>query len=127
MLAYLDMYGKTLEHDIKGDTSGDTRKFFLALINSKRDQGNYQLVERDITELYNAGGVLGGRAAGGTCPAATCFPFIFSSSLAAAGDCIPGTQNGSKLCTVPLAHAGAARWGTDESTFINLITAHDNV
>ena len=32
-VAYLQMYGKTLEHDIKGDTSGLTEKFFLALIN----------------------------------------------------------------------------------------------
>jgi hypothetical protein len=27
------MYGKTLAHDIEGDTSGLTRKFFLALVN----------------------------------------------------------------------------------------------
>lgn len=27
------MFGKTLEHDIKGDTSGYTEKFFLGLIN----------------------------------------------------------------------------------------------
>ncbi len=27
------MYGKTLVHDIEGDTSGLTKKFFLALVN----------------------------------------------------------------------------------------------
>mmetsp|Transcript_7596 Transcript_7596/g.20225 ORF Transcript_7596/g.20225 Transcript_7596/m.20225 type:complete len:308 (+) Transcript_7596:53-976(+) len=73
--AYLAKYGKTLEHDIRGDTSGYTEKFFLGLINSLRDPGNPEEIDRDIIELY---------------------------------------------------HAGAAKWGTDESAFIQIVTKHDN-
>mmetsp|Transcript_5772 Transcript_5772/g.10004 ORF Transcript_5772/g.10004 Transcript_5772/m.10004 type:complete len:310 (+) Transcript_5772:88-1017(+) len=55
--AYLRMYGKTLQHDIEGDTSGLTKRFFVALINSPRQDGNVSQVEvsQDISDLYQAG------------------------------------------------------------------------
>ncbi|KAF5830895.1 hypothetical protein DUNSADRAFT_13905 [Dunaliella salina] len=73
--AYLAKYGRTLEHDIEGDTSGYTKSFFFSLTNSLRDAGNPEEIDRDIIELY---------------------------------------------------HAGAAKWGTDESAFIDIVTKHDN-
>ncbi|KAF5830894.1 hypothetical protein DUNSADRAFT_13904 [Dunaliella salina] len=73
--AYLARYGSTLDNDIEGDTSGFTENFFRCLINSPRDAGNPEEIDRDVIELY---------------------------------------------------HAGAAKWGTDESAFIEIVTKHDN-
>lgn len=37
---YKDEYGKTLESDIVGDTSGDFKELLLALLNNRRDRSN---------------------------------------------------------------------------------------
>jgi len=55
--AYMRMYGKTLQKDIEGDTSGLTKRFFLALINSPRFEGEVNMMEisQDISALHQAG------------------------------------------------------------------------
>jgi crotonobetainyl-CoA:carnitine CoA-transferase CaiB-like acyl-CoA transferase len=50
---YQRMYGKSLEADIAGDTSGDLKKIYLALLNPQRCEGGD--VEADVAELYKAG------------------------------------------------------------------------
>ena len=53
------MYNKTLEKDIKGDTSGGEREFFIGLINAPRQHVNMTdakaSIDRDVKELYLAG------------------------------------------------------------------------
>lgn len=56
--AYLTMYGKTLAHDIEGDTSGLTKKFFLALVNNPRNESEKVdpvEVSQDVNQLYYSG------------------------------------------------------------------------
>jgi hypothetical protein len=43
---------------LQGDTSGYTEKFFVGLINSPRDAGKQEEIDRDLIALYHAGGAL---------------------------------------------------------------------
>ncbi|XP_017776073.1 PREDICTED: annexin B9-like [Nicrophorus vespilloides] len=56
--AYVKNYGKDLESDIIGDTSGTFRRLLVALNNAGRDESSVidmSAVERDAKALYNAG------------------------------------------------------------------------
>ncbi|KAM9496797.1 annexin A6 isoform 1-T1 [Clarias gariepinus] len=56
--AYKDAYGRDLEEDIVGDTSGHFKKMLVALIQGARDEDGevYEdLVEEDAQHLYSAG------------------------------------------------------------------------
>ncbi|KAF5840638.1 hypothetical protein DUNSADRAFT_16012 [Dunaliella salina] len=56
---YLRMYSKTLENDIKDDTSGKEKEFFVGLINAPRSHVDMAAaqpeIDRDVKELYIAG------------------------------------------------------------------------
>lgn len=52
---YRDEYGKSLENDIVGDTSGDFKELLLALLNTRRDRSynvNY-LKAREVRAFAN--------------------------------------------------------------------------
>lgn len=54
--AYQEKYRKTLEKDIKGDTSGYFRALLVALVQGNRDETNAQRdVKSDVEALYRAG------------------------------------------------------------------------
>ncbi|KAJ8394463.1 hypothetical protein AAFF_G00046740 [Aldrovandia affinis] len=56
--AYKDAYGRDLEEDIVGDTSGHFKKMLVVLLQGTRDESgvvNADLVEEDARELYAAG------------------------------------------------------------------------
>ncbi|ORX76313.1 Annexin [Anaeromyces robustus] len=54
--AYKDKYRKSLEEDIKGDTSGYFRALLVALVQGNRDETNIQRdVKADVEALYRAG------------------------------------------------------------------------
>ncbi|KAG7464834.1 hypothetical protein MATL_G00169880 [Megalops atlanticus] len=56
--AYKDAYGRDIEADIVGDTSGHFKKMLVVLLQGTRDESgvvNADLVEEDARELYAAG------------------------------------------------------------------------
>ncbi|XP_036403747.1 annexin A6 [Megalops cyprinoides] len=56
--AYKDAYGRDIEADIVGDTSGHFKKMLVVLLQGSRDESgvvNADLVEEDARELYAAG------------------------------------------------------------------------
>ncbi len=55
---YKEMYGEDLEERIKGETSGHYEKIMVSLLQCKRDESSNvdnSKVEKDVTDLYNAG------------------------------------------------------------------------
>jgi len=53
---YKETYNKTLEDDVKGDTSGDYRTTLISLLQGNRNETNIQRdVETDVDALYKAG------------------------------------------------------------------------
>lgn len=53
---YRSTYHKSLEDDIKGDTSGYFRQFLIALVQGNRDESNNERdVNLDVEALYKAG------------------------------------------------------------------------
>ncbi|XP_003408226.2 annexin A13 [Loxodonta africana] len=56
--AYQKLFDRSLESDIKGDTSGNLRKILLALLQASRDEGDNidkDLAGQDAKDLYDAG------------------------------------------------------------------------
>ncbi|XP_031564848.1 uncharacterized protein LOC116300181 [Actinia tenebrosa] len=55
---YMRKYGRSLEEDVKGDTSDDFEKLLTDLLKGARDESteiDEELVQKDATDLYNAG------------------------------------------------------------------------
>ncbi|XP_019725278.1 annexin A6 isoform X2 [Hippocampus comes] len=56
--AYKDAYGRNMEEDVIGDTSGHFKKMLVVLLQGTRDESgvvNADLVEQDAQDLYAAG------------------------------------------------------------------------
>uniref|UniRef100_A0A8C5LBZ2 Annexin n=1 Tax=Jaculus jaculus TaxID=51337 RepID=A0A8C5LBZ2_JACJA len=56
--AYQRLFGKSLESDIKDDTSGNLRKILVSLLQANRDEGDgvdKELAGQDAKDLYDAG------------------------------------------------------------------------
>ncbi|XP_005410994.1 PREDICTED: annexin A13 isoform X4 [Chinchilla lanigera] len=56
--AYQRLFNKSLESDVKGDTSGNLRKILVSLLQADRDEGDEvdkELAGQDAKDLYDAG------------------------------------------------------------------------
>lgn len=54
--AYQTRYQRDLEHEVIGDTSGDLRRFFVAMVTGFRDEtGTSSTVDADVDALYAGG------------------------------------------------------------------------